>query len=89
MLGDYNKALKYFGDNDISFDIIFVDPPYRYENINKVVDKIVEYGLLNNNGILVLEFRSDNVKLNDNIFGLRKAKKYGDKFVFIYQKLID
>lgn len=86
MLMDYNKALKYFRDNNIKFDIIFVDPPYKYENINEVVNTIKNYNLLNNSGLLVLEFRNDNIEVGSNIFGLYKAKKYGDKFVYIYKK---
>ena len=86
MLCDYNKALKYFKDNNIKFDIIFIDPPYKYENINEIVKTIDEYGIINDNGILVLEFRYDNVIVDDNKFCLRKAKRYGDKFVYIYVK---
>ena len=35
---DYNKALKLFNKNNIKFDIIFVDPPYSYSNINDIVN---------------------------------------------------
>lgn len=83
---DYNKALEYFKDNNINFDLIFIDPPYKYENINDIVNIITKYNLLNNNGILVLEFKYDNLMLDSNIYTLHKSKKYGDKFVFIYKK---
>lgn len=83
---DYNKVLEYFKDNNINFDLIFIDPPYKYENINDIVNIITKYNLLNNNGILVLEFKYDNLSLDSNIYTLHKSKKYGDKFVFIYKK---
>ena len=43
------------------------------------------YQLLNNNGIIVLEYRSDKLdNISDN-YNLLKCKKYGDKFISIYK----
>ena len=42
--------------------------------------------LLNEGGILVLEFRYDTLDIDNEEFTLRKAKKYGDKYVYIYVK---
>lgn len=89
MFCDYNKALNKFRDDGVKFDIIFVDPPYVYENINDIVSVIDNYNILNNNGVLVLEFRYDNIIVNNNIYSLHKSKRYGDKFVYIYKKNID
>ena len=89
MLCDYRKALKYYRDYSISFDIIFVDPPYRYQIVEDILYTVLEYGLLNSNGILVLEFQYD--KLLDTYDGYIciKQKRFGDKFVYIFRKLID
>lgn len=87
MLCDYNKALKYFKDNNILFDIIFIDPPYKYENINNIVDTISKYNILNDRGILVLEFKYDDIDIDKDRYVLHKSKKYGDKFVYIYKKI--
>ena len=89
IFSDYSKALKNFRDNNIKFDIIFIDPPYNYENINDIVETISRYNILNDGGILVLEFRYDNIVVDSNIYTLHKSKKYGDKFVYIYKKRID
>ena len=86
---DYNKAIKYFNSNNIRFDIIFVDPPYDYHNVNRCINNIIKYNILNNNGILVLEFRDDKLDIDNSIFNLRKSKRYGDKFIYILQKTID
>ena len=85
---DYKRALDYFKDNNISFDVIFIDPPYKYEIIEELVRIIRDYNLLNSDGVLVLEFSYD--KLSDNYDGyiLKKKKKYGDKFVYIFRKQI-
>ena len=83
---DYKKALEYFKDNSIKFDIIFIDPPYKYEIINELIDIITRCNILNDNGIMVLEYSLD--KIDDDIDGyqLLKYKKYGDKYVSIYKK---
>lgn len=89
LFNDYKRVLDNFKDNNIKFDIIFVDPPYKYAIIEEVINTISKYNLLNNNGILVLEFQLDKIK--DNYLGLEllKKKKYNDKFVYIFKKIID
>ncbi len=86
MLCDYKKALQYFSDHSICFDIIFVDPPYRYEIMEEIIEFLKDKPILKQGGILVLEFRSD--RLLNSYFGYRflKKKKYGDKFVYILLK---
>ena len=65
------------------FDLIFLDPPYKLNLINKSIDLILENDLLNDNGIIVCEYETEDIidKLN-----LVKEKKYGSKYVKIYQK---
>ena len=86
ILTDYSKALNSFNKNNIKFDIIFIDPPYKYENINNIVSTITEYNILNKDGLLVLEFKYDNILVDNNTYTLSKSKKYGDKYVYIYRK---
>ena len=86
---DYKKALSIFKDNNTKFDLIFIDPPYNYKNINDIIDTITNYNILNKNGLLILEFKYDNISINENIYTLHKFKKYGDKFISIYKKTID
>ena len=82
---DYNKSLNYFKDNNIRFDLILVDPPYKYEIINEIMSKVENYNLLNNGGIIVLEYQSDNINITNNNYDLLKYKKYGDKYISIYK----
>jgi len=65
------------------FDIIFLDPPYHNNLMNKVLNKIVEYDLLNENGIVVCEYEEGNI---ETTLELIKSKKYGSKNVDIYRK---
>jgi len=79
---DYNKALKYFRDNNIKFDLIILDPPYHRLFINKILDFIFENKLLNPNGIIVCEYEEE--KVNNNNLKILKEKKYGTKNVKVY-----
>ena len=86
MHNDYNKSLDYFYNSNIKFDIIFVDPPYKYEIIEKVINKVIEYNLLNENGIIILEFEKDKLEEKYKSLNLIKNKKYGEKYIYIYKK---
>lgn len=80
---DYLNALNNLKNNGIKFDIIFLDPPYKYNLINNCLNKILEYNLLNENGIIVCEYENEdvnNIKLN-----LIKEKKYGNKYIKIFK----
>lgn len=81
---DYLEALKYFKNNNIKFDIIFLDPPYKDKILSNILDIIYNYDLLNKDGILVLEY--DNDKIDYNNYELIKNKKYGNKYVMILKK---
>lgn len=79
---DYEEALNNL--KNTKFDIIFLDPPYKLNLINNCLDKIYKYDMLNEDGIIVCEYESENV--NSDNFNLIKTKKYGSKLVKIYQK---
>ena len=83
---DYKKCLNVLKDENIKFDIIFLDPPYKLHIINEILRFIDVNDLLNQNGIVVCEYYKD--VLLDNYFNLKKIKerKYGEKEVSIYRK---
>ena len=78
---DYKDALKYFRDNNIKFDIIFLDPPYKDNLLNDTIKLIEDYDILNN--LLVCEVENYHIDTN---YRLIKNKKYGSKEVWIYKK---
>ena len=80
---DYKNALKYFSDNKITFDLIFLDPPYKNECLDYVLNYIYENKLLNSDGIVVCEI--DNLYLSFENYDKIKEKKYGDKYIVIYK----
>lgn len=80
---DYFKALKEFSINNISFDIIFIDPPYQTNLVEMSVADIVKLNLLNKNGIIVAESDKLEKIIFPSCLEIVKSKKYGDKWVTI------
>ena len=86
---DYRDSLLYFKNNNIKFNIILVDAPYEMEVMEEVIELVTKYDLLLDNGILVLEYSFDKLKDKYSNLELIRSKKYGDKYVNIYLKIID
>lgn len=83
MKSDYKNALELLKNSNIKFDIIFLDPPYKLDLINDCLEKIVEYGLLNEKGIIVCEYETEDIE--NNTLKLIKDKKYGSKRIKIFE----
>ena len=77
---DYKKFLK---NTNEKFDIIFLDPPYEANNLNKALRIIEERDLLKDNGIVVCEYEKGYIETN---LKLIKDKSYGPKNIKIYGK---
>ena len=86
---DYREALLYFKNNNIKFNIILVDAPYKMEVMEEVISLVNKYDLLLDSGLLVLEYSFDKLEEKYKNLELIRYKKYSDKFVSIYRKLID
>lgn len=81
---DYLEALNYFQKKGKKFDIIFLDPPYQSGYLNSCIKKIEEFNILNENGILVLEY--ENYEVNYQSFHSYKKRNYGSKTVEFLRK---
>ena len=81
---DYKQALNYFKENNITFDIIYLDPPYHEHLINYSLELIDNYNLLNHDGIVVCEYVDEKINCS---YELVKNKKYGDKYINIYRNV--
>ena len=77
---DYKKFLKQI---DQKFDIIFLDPPYQSNQLNKALKIIEERDLLKEKGIVVCEYEKISPITN---LKLLKEKNYGPKTIKIYGK---
>lgn len=80
---DYKHALFYLKNNNIKFDLIFLDPPYKLNYINDALEIIYDYNLLNENGLVICEYENEDVDTNH--FKLFKERKYGSKHIKIFK----
>ena len=83
---NYKSALKYFKDNNIKFDLIFLDPPYKMNILNEIIDYIKDNKLIKENGLIICEI--DNLYLNIDYYQKIKEKKYGSKYIIIYKNIL-
>ena len=72
---DFYDALKSFKEQGLTFDVIFLDPPYDSNLAQIALQKIFKFDLLSQDGIVVWEHPSD---LIDNKF----AHKVADKRIY-------
>ena len=80
---DYMNALIKFKEENLKFDIIFLDPPYKDNLIKSTLKYIEEFNLLNEDGIVICEYENEEFISNMDII---KEKKYGSKNIRIYKK---
>ncbi|MCE4048426.1 MULTISPECIES: 16S rRNA (guanine(966)-N(2))-methyltransferase RsmD [Bacillaceae] len=85
-----DRALKALIKRDVVFDYIFLDPPYKKQQLEKLVLIINEEGLLADDGVIVCEHGSE-VALPEKIGSFQQIKyeKYGIIAVSIYSKQTD
>jgi 16S rRNA (guanine966-N2)-methyltransferase len=67
-----------------SFDIIFADPPYQMENIEKIPDMIFQSQILKENGLFILEHSKRQDFSNHAFF--YQHRKYGNVNFSFFRK---
>lgn len=66
------------------FDIIFLDPPYRNKNLDKVLIDIDEQKILKKNGIIIVHRHKNEPDSLPKNFEIIDEKKYGiSKIIFL------
>lgn len=85
---DYTIALNKLKKENIKFDIVFLDPPYKTDFALKSLEFIIENNLLNENGLIIIETNDKN-----KIEELKKYKdinvdtrKYGSVLIIFIRK---
>lgn len=76
---DFTDALKILVTQEITFDIIFIDPPYQSNYRIQAIELILEKNLLKNDGIIIIETddeqeidKINNLELDLKIYDTRK-----------------
>ena len=78
MSKDYRKALESFKQENIQFDIIFLDPPYQADYAVDAIKRILSLDLLKDKGTIVIETDDEKrellelEKLDINVYDIRK-----------------
>ncbi len=81
----FDVALKGFAKQNLTFDFVFLDPPYKSDFAERAIDMLIELGLVNENSLIVWEHDSSKLNYVENSFKDFKTKKYGQKFLtYIY-----
>lgn len=84
---DADRALKALIKREMSFDYIFLDPPYKLQQLTKLMQQIDDCGLIHNKSLIVCE-HSHEVVLPSKLSGLSRLKheKYGIISISIFSK---
>jgi len=78
----YQVALKKL--NNLQFDLIFLDPPYRLNVINEIVDYLLANKMIQKDAYIICHYVKGNVEIIKNLT-LIKNYAYGSSEVSIYK----
>lgn len=84
---DYQKALNYLHSKNVKVDIIFLDPPYKTDYIEKSINLIEKLDILTEDGLIICESDTLDRIVYPSKYKIIKDKKYGDKWVAILKQI--
>lgn len=82
---DYLKCLEYLKKHEIKLDLVFLDPPYKMNVYQKIMEFLVKNKMLNDKALVICELTTNTLSSKVDTLSLLKSKKYGKKYVLIYQ----
>jgi 16S rRNA (guanine966-N2)-methyltransferase len=85
---DWKDALAKMAAEGRSFNLVFLDPPYRMTGLETVCARMAELRLLQDGAKIVIEHRRGCAPAPDEWFALRDTRRYGDTEIsfFTYQE---
>ena len=73
-----------FSNLESKFDIIFLDPPYKDKNLNKLLIEINNQNIWDENGIVISHRHKNEQDIIPKVFQIVEQKKYGiSKITFL------
>jgi 16S rRNA (guanine966-N2)-methyltransferase len=83
---DAARALKVLEKRGAAFDLVFLDPPYKFKNGDELMNDMAERKLLREGAVIVLEYESgyEYPESFGHFHGMRTAR-YGETAVTIYR----
>ncbi len=81
----FESAIKILGKRNITFDYIFMDPPYEKDLVLPALELICKEMLIKKNGLVIIEHERE-ITLPKNFFSLVKTdfREYGTTTVTFY-----
>ena len=76
-----------FSKLENKFDIIFLDPPYKDKNLDRLLIEINNYKILNENGIIIIHRHKNEQDIIPKVFQIVDQKKYGISKITFLTKL--
>lgn len=82
----YENALHFLSRRK-SFDIIYLDPPFMTDFIDKSIEMIANLDNLNEDGIIICESSKNmNIQFDEKKYMLTTQKRYGSRMISILKK---
>ncbi len=81
------KALKRLEREQIAVDLVFLDPPYKTDYVDKILRKLDESHLVKKDGLIVCELRQVEQLGSYPTLEIYKQRRYQDKWIVIYKKM--
>jgi 16S rRNA (guanine(966)-N(2))-methyltransferase RsmD len=80
------RALRFLARHDEIFDMIFLDPPYEYQWIDRTLKIIAQEGLLRDSGVLIAEHSiRERVESHYGSLALDDQRRYGSTLLSFFR----
>ena len=83
---DFSKSLKKLSKQNLQFDLIFSDPPYKKNLAVASINLVAELNLLSAEGLMVAEYGADEMLDCESLNCIRKINYGNTTAINIYQK---
>lgn len=83
--GNFNKLFEKIQEDKEKLDLVFIDPPYAFENIRDIFLDMKNLNILANNAIIVLERDKSSQREHFDEFELIMERNYGISNISIYE----
>ena len=81
----YGNAIDKIDNLDRSYDLLFADPPYGYENWDKLLAKIEKFQIMKRGSVAIFETsKYENNKFGSSKLIMETQRKYGDSIISMY-----
>ena len=68
---------------ETKFDVIFMDPPYEEKNMTSILNNIIEFDILNSDGVVIIHRHKKEKDKFPKKFNIIEEKTYGiSKVIF-------